>query len=120
MSKIAEMFAHRSIPSIFHTYFSDSVDVIIIGQDFHLGDLFNSLQAFHNDVLERNLSEFKEDTFHPIQDGGLWLRTDNNATKLVRHLDVVLRQESEGAGQLNRSKLLSARLAYDEGSCLTR
>ena len=61
--QIEEMFANRSNPSIFNTYFSDSVDVIVVGQDFHLGGRYNSIEDFHNGLFERTVSRFKDRTY---------------------------------------------------------
>ena len=61
--QIEEMFANRSNPSVFNTYFSDSVDVIVVGQDFHLGGRYNSIQDFHNGLFERTVSRFKDRTY---------------------------------------------------------
>ena len=35
--QIDEMFANRDVPSIFHTYLADPIDVTVVGQDFHVG-----------------------------------------------------------------------------------
>ena len=43
---IEEMFANRSNPCGFNAYFSDSVDVIVVGQDFHLGGRYNPYKPF--------------------------------------------------------------------------
>ena len=61
--QIEEMFANRSNPSIFNTYFSDSVDVIVVGQDFHLGGRYKSIEDFHNGLFERTVSRFKDRTY---------------------------------------------------------
>ncbi|KAM0802201.1 hypothetical protein BDR22DRAFT_845345 [Usnea florida] len=61
--QIEEMFANRSNPSIFNTYFTDSVDVIVVGQDFHLGGRYTSIEDFHNGLFERTVSRFKDRTY---------------------------------------------------------
>ena len=61
--QIEEMFANRGNPSIFNTYFSDSVDVIVVGQDFHLGGRYNSIEDFHNGLFERAVSKFNDPSY---------------------------------------------------------
>ena len=61
--QIEEMFANRGNPTVFNTYFSDSVDVIVVGQDFHLGGRYNSIEDFHNGLFERAVSRFNDPSY---------------------------------------------------------
>lgn len=45
--QIEEMFANRDVPDIFHTYLADPIDVVVVGQDFHIGGQYKSMEAFH-------------------------------------------------------------------------
>ena len=48
--QIEEMFASRDLPDIFNSYLADNFDATVVGQDFHIGGHYNSIEAFHNAV----------------------------------------------------------------------
>ena len=49
--QIEEMFANRVATEVFHSYFADNVDVLMIGgEDFHLGGRYHSVQSFHDKI----------------------------------------------------------------------
>ncbi len=56
------MFANREFPDTFHTYFADSVDITIVGQDSHIGGHYNSTQAFHDNIYARTTAALKMET----------------------------------------------------------
>lgn len=60
--QIEEMFANRDVPSIFHTYLADPIDVTVVGQDFHIGGNYKSMQAFHEGIYARVAAALKVDT----------------------------------------------------------
>lgn len=45
--QIEKMLANRDVPDIFHTYLADPIDVVVVGQDFHIGGHYKSTEAFH-------------------------------------------------------------------------
>ena len=62
------MFANREFPETFNTYFADSVDIIIVGQDSHIGGHYNSTQAFHDNIYARITAALKMETLRlPIK-----------------------------------------------------
>ena len=60
--QIEEMFANRDVPSIFHTYLADPIDVVVVGQDFHVGGQYKSMEAFHQGIYARVADSLKIDT----------------------------------------------------------
>jgi len=60
--QIEEMFANRDVPAIFHTYLADPIDVTVVGQDFHVGGNYKSMQAFHEGIYARVAAALKVDT----------------------------------------------------------
>ena len=60
--QIEEMFANRDVPNIFHTYLADPIDVTVVGQDFHIGGNYKSMEAFHNAIYARVSAGLKTET----------------------------------------------------------
>ena len=60
--QIEEMLANRGIPSLFHTYLADNIDVTVVGQDFHIGSHYNSMGAFHGAIYDRVSAALKVET----------------------------------------------------------
>ena len=60
--QIEEMFANRGFPDIFHTYLADNFDATVVGQDFHIGGHYNSLESFHNAIYGRVSAALKIET----------------------------------------------------------
>ncbi len=60
--QIEEMFANRGVPDLFHTYLADPIDVTVVGQDFHVGGHYNSMQAFHDSIYGRVAAGLKVET----------------------------------------------------------
>lgn len=60
--QIEEMFANRDVPSLFHTYLADPIDVTVVGQDFHIGGNYKSMQAFHDGIYARVAAALKVET----------------------------------------------------------
>ncbi|KAK0513474.1 hypothetical protein JMJ35_004460 [Cladonia borealis] len=60
--QIEEMFANRDVPDIFHTYLADPIDVVVVGQDFHVGGQYKSREAFHQGIYAhpREIAQIKE------------------------------------------------------------
>ena len=51
--QIEEILANRDVPNIFHTYLADPIDVVVVGQDFHVGGRYKSMEAFHQCIYAR-------------------------------------------------------------------
>ena len=60
--QIEEMFANRLVASIFNTYYADRVDITIIGQDYHHGGHYNSIERFDEEVFGELWDLVKKDT----------------------------------------------------------
>lgn len=60
--QIEEMFANRDVPSLFHNYLADPIDVTVVGQDFHIGGNYKSMQAFHDGIYARVAAALKVET----------------------------------------------------------
>lgn len=60
--QIEEMFANRDVPSIFHTYLADPIDVTVVGQDFTVAGHYKSMQAFHDAIYARVSKALKVET----------------------------------------------------------
>ena len=60
--QIEEMFANRDVPDIFHTYLADPIDVVVVGQDFHVGGQYKSMEAFHQGIYARVADSLKIET----------------------------------------------------------
>ena len=60
--QIEEMFANCDVPDIFHTYLADPIDVVVVGQDFHVGDHYKSMEAFHQGIYARVADSLKIET----------------------------------------------------------
>ena len=61
-NQIEEMFANRDVPSIFHTYLADPIDVVVVGQDFHVGGQYKCMEAFHQGMHARVADSLKIET----------------------------------------------------------
>ena len=60
--QIEEMFSNRDVPDIFHTYLADPIDVVVVGQDFHVGGHYKSMEAFHQGIYARVADSLKIET----------------------------------------------------------
>ncbi len=60
--QMEEMFANRDVPSIFHTYLADPIDVVVVGQDFHVRGQYNPMEAFHQGIYARVADSLKVET----------------------------------------------------------
>ena len=72
--QIEEMFANRDVPDIFRTYLADSFNVVVVGQDFHVGGQHKSTEAFHQGIYARVVDSLKVETIRVevrrVIDGG--------------------------------------------------
>lgn len=60
--QIEEIFASRGSPDLFHTYLADNFDATVVGQDFHIGGHYNSIESFHNAIFSRVSAALKIET----------------------------------------------------------
>lgn len=60
--QIEEIFANRDVPNIFHKYLADPIDVVVVGQDFHVGGHYKSMDAFHEGIYSRVADSLKIET----------------------------------------------------------
>lgn len=60
--EIEEMMALRGVPSLFHTFLADHLDVTVVGKEFHIGGHYNSIEAFHEGIYARVAAALKEET----------------------------------------------------------
>ena len=84
--QIEEIFANRDNPNIFNTYLADSVDVTVVGQDFHIAGQHQTPQAFHDAVWVRMTAALKLETLRievvRVIGGGesAWAAVESSAT----------------------------------------
>ena len=60
--QIEEIFANRDVPNIFHKYLADPLDVVVVGQDFHIGGHYKSMEEFHEGIYARVAASLKVET----------------------------------------------------------
>lgn len=60
--QIEEIFANRDVPSIFHTYLADPINVTVVGQEFSIAGHYKSMQAFHDAIYARVAAALKVET----------------------------------------------------------
>ncbi len=84
--QIEEIFSSRDNPTIFNTYLADSVDVTVVGQDFHIAGQHQTPQAFHDAVWARMTAVLKLETLRievvRVIGGGesSWAAVESSAT----------------------------------------
>lgn len=60
--QIEEIFASRGSPDRFHSYLADDFDATVVGQDFHIGGHYNSIESFHKAIFTRVAAALKVET----------------------------------------------------------
>ena len=60
--QIEEIFALRCHSDRFNQYLADPIDITVVGQDFHAGGNYRSVQGFHENVYLRIAAPFKAET----------------------------------------------------------
>lgn len=87
--KIEEIFSDRDRPDIFHSYFSEHIDVEIAGQEFHLSGHHKSVDA-HSAIWSRGLAILKVGTLHievnrviGVEDSA-WAAVHSTATAITK------------------------------------
>ena len=60
--EIEELFSNRDGPTIFNKYLADPIDVVVVGQDFHVGGHYRSLEAFHQGIYARLADSIRSET----------------------------------------------------------
>ena len=50
------------VPDIFHKYLADPLDVVVVGQDFHISGHYKSMEEFHEGVYTRVAASLKVET----------------------------------------------------------
>ena len=84
--QIEEMFNNRQNESIFHTYFTNPVNVFVVSEeDFPLAGRYKNTQEFHDAILGRIAALMKDDYRIEVQrviGGGesAWAAVESKAT----------------------------------------
>ena len=60
--QIEEMFSNRVDTDIFNTYFADNPEILMVGDDFHLGGRHSSVQSWHDSIYGRVTAAVKIET----------------------------------------------------------
>ena len=51
--QIEEIFSLRGYPEKFHQYLADPIDVVVVGQDFHISGNYKNMKDFHDNIYGR-------------------------------------------------------------------
>ena len=60
--QIEEIFANRGNPEEFHKHLAENPDVVVVGQDWHIGGNYNSKESFHDGIYARVAAGLKVET----------------------------------------------------------
>lgn len=103
--QIEEIFANRLVAGIFNTYCTDPVDIDIIGQDFHHGGYFNSIQRFEDEIFGEYWAIVKRETIRTevirVIGGGesAWTAVELRVTGTTQYGQFAHRQSIDQLGE---------------------
>jgi hypothetical protein len=60
--EIEEIFSKRGNPDEFHKHLAEGLDVVVVGQDWHIGGNYNNKEKFHEGIYARVAAGLKIET----------------------------------------------------------